>query len=161
MANAILNFHFDFPHPSLTVQTLPKKKHHFHIYCHKSETYKSSFCEVFGRAYLTNDVNVLHHLLPRQRSLSFRKKALIKGAEKEATPSTVPSTQYTWICKLSSYVTNYNFKIFNQSVSMKMDKLPKRVEGKRVGWAVGQGSVFIPTIDSGLALFTTLRMQFF
>ena len=101
----------------ITVQTLPKKKHHFHIYCHKSETYKSSFCEVFGRVYLTNDVNVLHHLLPRQRSLSFRKKALIKGAEKEAT---LPSTQYRWICKVvilcyKFYFQNYQLISFNEN----------------------------------------------
>ena len=99
----------------ITVQTLTKN-----ICSHKSKTYKSSFCEVFGRAYLTNDVNVLHHLLPRQRSLSFRKKAPIKGAEKEATSSTLPSTQYAWICKVvilcyKLYFQNYQLISFNEN----------------------------------------------
>ena len=47
-----------------------------------------SLYEVFGRAYLTNDVNVLHHLLLKVQSLSLSKKALIKGSTQKTSSST-------------------------------------------------------------------------
>ena len=98
---------------------------------------------MFGRAYMTNDVNVLHHLLPRQRSLSFRKKALIKGAEKEAT---LPSTQYPWICKVvilcyKLYFQNYQLVSFDANGQTALTGLQTTVHtmmasivGRSEGW---------------------------